>query len=347
MLIRMQQQAEHVYSHSTIQPTRAPSSPHPLVALPPAARRPSCLILNPSNTTNNNNHFIDPGTEADTEKTPLPHPKRRKLDLQIQTSKKRRISQETFKLANTPSSHIPSPYLPTFKRYPDDHPKAAWDPKRMCSSFDSLEFWEGDDDRMERVNVVVCIDGGDDEGVVSPKRFYALDRGRSRMVDPTYYPPPQASVTGLAVLKRKRRKVVDRTYRDVPSPPASPMEQLSPISHVRVKDGRAKKRKRMTDPSYRATLASVTSSSSDDISSPRVKKRKVAGDGTLRPEGRSAEGELLVLKRRRGSVDLKCEFHEDAEGGDGVVVNGDNVKVGMGESLVGKGEVEESEESTK
>ncbi|KAF2818779.1 hypothetical protein CC86DRAFT_432851 [Ophiobolus disseminans] len=116
------QQAEHMFSHSAITPQRrrASSFQRPLLALSLTPVVPSLAD-------------IDPGNEADTDTPPPVSPTRR-----------HRVSQLPFHPPSTPSSHIPSPHLPSVKRYLDDHPNAAFNPrKRSLSSVESLEFLDG------------------------------------------------------------------------------------------------------------------------------------------------------------------------------------------------------------
>ena len=293
-----------MYSHSNIrsteQPAREPYTQYALVALPPAARTPSCFAINRSlDLSSNDEYFFDAGAEADNEKTPAFTSRltSRRLRSHKKTNKKRRFSQLTFVPSDTPSTHIPSPYLPCIKRWPHDHPKAAWNPRtHSISTVDSLEFLdEYSNKRQKTLQVLVTVDNGrrNAEEMV----FWALER---RSSDPTYQPP-----VALKTMK-KRRKVADPTYRNVPSPSVSPVEQPLPTLETKTK-----KRKRTADPTYRDAPGSETSSDNAVVSSPRMKKRKVVGI-KLKLQNVQMNEEAPVLKRRKKSVDLKGEYLEDA-----------------------------------
>lgn len=133
-----QGQVEHMYGHSNIAVPRRWSSVYPLVALPPASRRPSAVKTD----------GFDLGAEADSEKTPVLPSKRTRRSKKVT---KRRVSELTFHPPASASTHIPSPYLPTIKRYSASHPAASVNPrKRSISSVESLEFLDDFEGRKKR-----------------------------------------------------------------------------------------------------------------------------------------------------------------------------------------------------
>lgn len=158
----IEDQAAHMYSHDTIprplshstRRRRSSTFSTPLVALPPAASRRGCRI-----TPYPYEDFIDMGDDGDIDKTPSTAPtaerhksnpmatrtrrKSTRIAKKKPKPKSRRFSQISYTPPSEPLTHIPSPYLPTFKHYPTTHPKAKWDPRRQsASTFESLEFLE-------------------------------------------------------------------------------------------------------------------------------------------------------------------------------------------------------------
>jgi hypothetical protein len=308
----LQQQAEHMYGHSspkTRPRMQSEASINTLVALPRTARRRSGL---PAARV----HFYEgedsggeePALEADNgdnERTPglrSGFKGGRVQEKQNEAAEKRHISEETFQSPVTPSSHIPSPYLPHVKRYPATHPNAAWNSrKRSISDVNSMDFLGPYISEPKKVVPVVVSYGKGRRG--REEVFYALERRSSAVADPTYQPPASARAPGA-----KRRRVVDPSYR----PTAGEMEEV-PVPEL-VKERAEKKRKRVADPSYRATQA-VYENEEMLSASPRVRKRKVVGAKMQLPVQDTGVEELStpLLKRRRKSVDLNGEYREDGE----------------------------------
>jgi hypothetical protein len=178
----IQDQAAHMYSHSMVTLThhrRTSSITYPPIASRPTVPRPSFHIATYNTATS------DSGTDADTEQSPtLP---RHKLHSHTKT-RKRRVSQLSYHPPVTPSTHIPSPYLPTVTRYPPHHPNAAWR-RRSTSSIDSLEFLDSHITTKRKTkaeNLRVVVETGREDALGSPVRFYALERRESRVVDLGY-----------------------------------------------------------------------------------------------------------------------------------------------------------------
>jgi len=118
------------------------------------------------------------------------------------------------------------------------------------------------------------------------EEFYFLARRQS---DTTYQPPPSIR----APSGRKRRRIADPTYRDGP---ASPVEE-APFS---VPEEASRKRKKVVaDTTYRPD-AEVQEF--DDLATPRVTRRKIVG----------VKAGVPVLTRRRKSVDLNADYHDDS-----------------------------------
>ncbi|KAL6712373.1 hypothetical protein ACN47E_000250 [Coniothyrium glycines] len=125
-------QATHMLSHSSplIPSTRRrlwTTQQHLHHALQSSAKH------NNTSTSSARNHGVDASTASAHSALP-----------RRAATRQRRVSTHMFVPPSTPSSHIPSPFLPRFRRYPPRHPDAAWDPrKRSVSSAESLEFLGG------------------------------------------------------------------------------------------------------------------------------------------------------------------------------------------------------------
>jgi hypothetical protein len=163
-LTLMQEQAEHMYSHSaarSVPNQNIPLASYSPIVLPPTVRRLSHRI----NILNKD--FFDSGAEADNEKAPRRPRHRSDLRINTRTTRKRRRSEPTCASPNTPSSHILSPYLPNFKRYPENHPNSSQNPKKLRpSSIDSLEYFNTKKrkTKAESPKVVVCKNAEDGDG---------------------------------------------------------------------------------------------------------------------------------------------------------------------------------------
>jgi hypothetical protein len=126
----MQNQAEHIYSHSIhgqANQHRASSIEFPLVSLPPVGRTRSCHV-------NTRLHYFDMGADADNEKTPTTN--RFELD-SSSISKKRRTSQRMAESKVSPGyRNVHFPHQLSAK----DDPKAKMTSrKRHNSSHDLLD----------------------------------------------------------------------------------------------------------------------------------------------------------------------------------------------------------------
>ncbi|KAH8726908.1 hypothetical protein GQ44DRAFT_770836 [Phaeosphaeriaceae sp. PMI808] len=139
-ILSFEEQAEHMHSHSVVKDTQfqrnfvTECSPLdiPRTSQGSSYHITSCIDNDFHTDDDADNEYDGPAT-------------RQRLSPSTQKRKKatRQVSQEAFESSTTPSSHIPSPYLATFKKYPTNNPNAAWNPrKRSCSSVESLEFLE-------------------------------------------------------------------------------------------------------------------------------------------------------------------------------------------------------------
>ncbi|KAH7078646.1 hypothetical protein BKA63DRAFT_591302 [Paraphoma chrysanthemicola] len=315
-------QAMHMYGHGTILPTerRRSSFDLPRVALPTATRRPSHLPLSRKYSV------YDLGAEA----LPKTKSKKRKLNVKTGEMKRRRVSQQTYHLPFTPSTHIQSPYLPMFKRHPDGHPNAAWGPRKASqSSMETLEY--RDKYQHERTaSRVLATEDRDEEDGNSLVRLYALDRRSSKTLDPSYStlptprsdkddsktanerrsvdlaypdfslgthrrPEGQARSTFPARLiasqVRKKTTQADLDYPILNLPSTPPYEENGA---ARPSTTSAKKRKRSTDPTYRDRPILALDEGSPTVSSKPIKKRPKLADPTYRAciSSTSSESEL-------------------------------------------------------
>lgn len=197
--------------------------------------------------------------------------------------KRRRSSTLTWDPpSETSSTHITSPYLPSFKLYPPYHPKAAWDPRKRLSvsSVESLEFLRhygtkrrkikfGETLGKPRVSVQpshLSGNEGHDDNSASPFRLYFLLRRASMENDPTYIEP--SSVTTMR--PKKRRRIADPSYRDVKDLLEADDEFLPPVE----KGSQKRKRKRTQDRTYRQSRSTDDISHEVDFERSSIKKRK-------------------------------------------------------------------------
>lgn len=292
-------QAAHMYAHSAIAPSRRRTSSLelPRVALPPAARQLGRLVLSRKQS------IYDIGAEGDSEKTLLTRMHRKKSSLYIKTSTtdKGRALQRTCKPPATPSSHMPSPFLPNFKLCPAGHPNEAWvHRKASLSSADSSEFLDTEGKVRKRLKESVCGEGGEGSGT-TPVKSYALDRRSSKTAEPMYlalpplssrfdmvrskkmkgymgitHPGPSTATTRSTSVfparktAKKRKRLADPTYRDRP---VSDDEDLttSPKPPAYIESARkiTKRRKKLSDPTYRDYFSSTAGSETDEAAPPR------------------------------------------------------------------------------
>lgn len=146
----------------------------------------------------------------------------------------------------------------------------------------------------------------------SEEVFWALERRKSSVVDPTYVPPTSPAVSSSK--KPKNRRIVDPTYRD---------------THILSSDDdvetpalmKKKKRKRPTDPSYRPIPESFES----EVDAPRIKKQKLVGvklqvpilafspSSNNSPSPSPSPVDEHPLRRRKGNLDLQEEYVEDSK----------------------------------
>ena len=192
--------------------------------------------------------------------TDIPY-KARRLAAPSSKGKKRRHSQledPSYSEPSTPSSHVPSPYLPHIHRYPPDHPNAAWDPRRWSKSTEeSLEFL-----RERSGNSGKKRQKYDPNYVPSPPSSPSPTvraAGRKRTLnDPTYrYQPSLSSQSTLSAYDEpkipKRPKVGDSTYHYRPSPASTPSTPTKPRKRVTKKKG------------LRSPSSTISNASSDSI----------------------------------------------------------------------------------
>jgi hypothetical protein len=121
------------------------------------------------------------------------------------------------------SSHVPSPYLPSVKRYAPDHPNAGFDPKRReSSSYESLEYSQqsrklGRRKRGAKKAGKEKLKEGGEEPAPVPGKSAHVSKGKrkAKSLDPTYRdvePSPTSSLPKSPVLW-KPRKASDPAYR--------------------------------------------------------------------------------------------------------------------------------------
>lgn len=303
-------QADHIYAHSAVsrnQHQQLISPTYPLVALPPTARRPSCITILPHYFQHS--EYLDTTGDADNEKTPIVSRSKHILRLSSKVVKKRRASDQSFVPVDWNTESAPSP----------DSVKD----RQNSSSTDTLELYLRK--YATPVRRTTRVKKTQLELVLRTKRngedLSCLERRCSPVEDPTSTPP--VGKKSARVVARKKKRVQDPTYRDCPSPKASVSPNLSVVASptttspdvVHVSKAAAKKRRKIADPSFRPKRASTSDSADDGVATTKkvVKKRKMAGrKGMKKGAVKDAEGEDRPLRRRRKSLDLNGEYCADA-----------------------------------